>query len=87
MRPISKEKQQLEWTRKLDHLEVKNEHLRLEKEHFRKAAEEATRENSDLQIQLSAARCVTDRNLTLELHINTRIFISQGATDVSRSDS
>ncbi len=55
LRQAAREKQ-LEWTRKMDHLEVKNEHLRLEKEHFRKDAETAHKENSDLQIQLSAAR-------------------------------
>ena len=31
---------EVEWTRKFDHLEVKNEHLRLEKEHFKRDAEQ-----------------------------------------------
>ncbi len=46
----------LEWTRKVDHLEVTNEHLRLEKEHYKKDAEAAHRDKNDMQLQLSAAR-------------------------------
>ena len=51
---MSKDKQDL--TRRLDRIEVQNEHMRLENDHMKKDVKEAGKENSQLQLQLSAAR-------------------------------